>query len=126
TLEPLESDALRRVEPPTTIRVTAPPAIAPAAAVDPDWLVDHFHQTRDRYCDCVRRATGLDLAGVLITRPIHPPIRTLGGALLFLAAHDRRHIWQAAQVRNAVGFPRSLLESRHDRPENPLTSGQMR
>jgi hypothetical protein len=27
-----------------------------------------------------------------------------GGYFAFLAAHDRRHLWQARQVRQASGF----------------------
>jgi hypothetical protein len=105
-----ESEFLKRFEPPATIRIPAPPAVAPSASVDPDCLVDRFHNTRDRYVDAVRRASGLDLARILITEPIHATIRSLGGALALIAAHDRRHMWQAEQVRQTPGFPRSVLQ----------------
>jgi hypothetical protein len=29
----------------------------------------------------------------------------LGAYFHFILAHDRRHLWQARQVRNAAGFP---------------------
>jgi len=100
-----EFDALKQVEPPVTVPVAAPPALIPAPAVDPDYLVDSFHQRRDRYADAVRRGFGLDLPRIVIVEPVDPLIRTLGGALAFLAAHDRRHMWQAEQVRRASRFP---------------------
>ena len=111
-LDDAESDALKRVEPPATIRIPAPPSVAPVAAVDPDWLVDQFRCTRERYEKAVRMALGLDLPHIPIAEPVHPRIRSLGGTLEFLAAHDRRHMWQAEQVRNAPGFPHSPLTSR--------------
>ena len=105
--EPAELEALKLIEPPVTVRVSAPRAIVPVAAVDADCLVGRFHQSRDRYAEAVRRAFGLDLARILVVEPICPPIRSLGGTLAFLAAHDRRHIWQAEQIRSAPRFPRT-------------------
>jgi hypothetical protein len=29
----------------------------------------------------------------------------LGGQLLLTTTHDRRHLWQAEQVKNEAGFP---------------------
>ena len=81
-----ESALLKQLEPPVTIWACAPPAVVPAAAVDPDWLVEHFHQTRDRYADAIRRATGLDLPRILIVEPIFPVIRSLAGTFALVGA----------------------------------------
>jgi hypothetical protein len=104
-----EIDAVRLVEPPVSVRTVAAPVLLPAMAVDPERLVDRFHQTRDRYADAVRRASELSLARILIANPIHTFLRTLGGTLAFIAAHDRRHMWQAEQVRNKPRFPRAVF-----------------
>jgi len=32
---------------------------------------------------------------------------TVGTGLLIISAHDRRHLWQAEQVRRSEGFPQS-------------------
>jgi hypothetical protein len=109
--EQAESDALRWIEPPVTVAVAAPALTIPAPAIDPDWLVDQFHQTRDRYSEAVRRAFGLDLWRLRIVEPIYPPIVSLGGTLALLAAHDRRHMWQAERVRQAPRFPRAIFET---------------
>jgi hypothetical protein len=66
-------------------------------------------QARDRYLDTqaafltrLDRAAGLDLRNVKFKVP-EPPRTTvaLGTILAFLLAHERRHLWQAMQVRNA-------------------------
>ena len=109
--ERAEAEALRFIEPPVTIGESAPALAIPAAAVDPDWLVDQFHQTRDRYSDAVRRSLGLDLRRIRIVEPIYPLIVSLGGTLAFIAAHDRRHMWQAERVRQAPRFPRAIFDA---------------
>jgi len=109
--DPAELAALELLEPPVRIPACAPCALMPAPAVDPDWLVDHFRQTRDRYADAVRRAYGLDLPRVRIKDPLTPPIASLGGVLALIAAHDRRHMWQAERVRCALRFPRAVFSA---------------
>jgi hypothetical protein len=106
-----ESDALRLIEPPVAVRVSAPPLTIPGPGVDPGWMVDQFHQTRDRSSDAVRRAFGLDLRRIWIVEPIYPVIVSLGGTLALIAAHDRRHIWQAERVRQAPRFPRAMFDT---------------
>lgn len=103
-----EGRALREVEPPARVRLAALPALVPAAAVDPERLVDQFHRTRDRFADAVRRASGLDLSHIPIADPLYPMIHSLGGAIEMMAAHDRRHMWQAEQVRKQPRFPQAL------------------
>ena len=113
--EQAESEALRLIEPPVAAGVSAPPLTIPDAAVDPDCLVDEFHQSRDRYSDAVRRSFGLDLRHIRLVEPIYPLIVGLGGTLAFIAAHDRRHMWQAERVRQAERFPRAMF----DAPKSP-------
>ena len=104
-----EIDALKLVEPPVSVRTLAAPGLFPSGAVDPDRLVERFHQTRDCYADAVRRAFGLDFTRILIEAPVHSFLRTLGGTLAFIAAHDRRHMWQAEQVMKRPRFPRAVF-----------------
>jgi hypothetical protein len=116
-----ELDALKRVEPPVIARTAAPPALVPTAGVDPDQLVDHFFESRDRYAEAVRRAFGLDLPRILIAEPLAPLIHSLGGALAFLAAHDRRHMWQSERVRSAPHFPSAAFSDGGTRQIGLLT-----
>jgi hypothetical protein len=104
-----ELQALQLLEPPVTVGGPAPPETLPGAAIDPDWLVDSFHRTRDRYVDTVRRAAGLDLLGIRVVEPIYPAIVSLGGTLALIAAHDRRHMCQAERVMRSQRFPRAAF-----------------
>jgi len=104
-----EIEALQRFEPPVAIEVPAPAATMPSAAVEPDGLVDHFHQTRERYANAVIRAAGLDLVCIRVVEPVYPLIVSLGGTLALIAAHDRRHMWQAERVIQSARFPRVLF-----------------
>src|SRR6266545_284985 len=60
---------------------------------------------RDQLAERVRQADGLDLARVRTISPVNSLLRLpLGAYFNFILAHDRRHLWQARQVRNAPGF----------------------
>jgi hypothetical protein len=60
---------------------------------------------RDRLLERTCAAAGLDLRRAVVVSPVTRLFRLpLGGYLAFLAAHDRRHLWQARQVRAAPGF----------------------
>ena len=74
-----------------------------AAEVVPEFVV-----VRDQLAERVRQADGLDLAHVRTISPVNSLLRLpLGAYFNFILAHDRRHLWQARQVRNAPGFGQS-------------------
>jgi hypothetical protein len=100
-----EKAFLLQIEPPVRRKRSAAPQLRPVSAVDPDRLVDQFPQLREKYVQAVHSAARVDLANVTVENSIHPPVRSLGGIMAMLAAHDRRHLWQAERVRNAAGFP---------------------
>jgi hypothetical protein len=100
-----EKEYLTQLEPPVVFRANAPSALQPAEAVDPDRIVDQFTELRVRYGKSVQSVSGLGLPDILVAGSLHPPIKSLGGVIALLAAHDRRHFWQAERVRNASGFP---------------------
>jgi DinB family protein len=93
------------MEPPPKFRMRAPRLIrvAPAATRRSADIVPEFLRVRDQLADRVRRADGLDLAHVRVISPINRLLRMpLGGYFNFILAHDRRHLWQARNVRNAL------------------------
>jgi uncharacterized damage-inducible protein DinB len=68
-------------------------------------VLPEFVAMRDELAERVRRADGLDLRGNRTVSPVTRLLRMpLGAYLQFVIAHDRRHLWQARQVRNAPGF----------------------
>ena len=98
---------VRSMEPPPKRRMKTfkiflvpPGATHSAAQVLPEFL-----RVRDQLAERVRQADGLDLRRPRVVSPVTPLLRMpLGAYFAFVIAHDRRHLWQARQVREAPGF----------------------
>jgi hypothetical protein len=70
-------------------------------------VLPEFLAVRDQLAERVRRADGLDLKRIRTVSPVTRLLRLpLGAYLQFVIAHDRRHVWQARQVRNALSDSR--------------------
>lgn len=68
-------------------------------------VVAELTASRGRILERVGKSAGLNLKRAIVVSPVSRLIRVpLGAYLAFLAAHDRRHLWQARQVREASGF----------------------
>ena len=95
------------MEPPPKRRMGTFPIFAlPAGATYrlPEVLPE-FSAVRDRLAERVRQADGLDLKRQKAISPVNRLLRLpLGAYFAFVIAHDRRHLWQARQVRNTPGF----------------------
>lgn len=97
---------VRSMEPPPafrmrTFRLFQPPATAMRGGA----VVRALADSRDRLLERTRVAAGVDLRRAIVVSPVMRLFRLpLGGYLAFLAAHDRRHLWQARQVRQSSGF----------------------
>jgi hypothetical protein len=91
------------MEPPARIRMRSPEQFRPA---DPEILVraaEGFSASQDRLRRYIESASGRALTRVKITSPINPSVRySLYAALRILAAHQRRHLWQADRVRTLI------------------------
>lgn len=102
----LERLFIRAMEPPPRLRVRAPRYFQPAAVQSRDRVLGEFLEWQDRIAAMIQRADGLDLARVRHRSPVAPIFRySLGTSFAALLAHERRHLWQARQVRNHPGFP---------------------
>lgn len=56
--------------------------------------------------DLLREAAGIDLNRTRFVNPFIPLVRfTVGTGFLVIAAHERRHLWQAERVKANPGFP---------------------
>ena len=68
-------------------------------------VVPEFARVREQLAERVRQSDGLDLARIRTISPVNRLVRLpLGAYFEFILAHDRRHLWQARQVRHAPGF----------------------
>ena len=98
---------VRSMEPPLFRMKTVAPLAVPPSSHERDRVVADFLALRDQLADRVRQAAGLDLRRARVISPINRLIRLpLGGYFQFILAHDRRHLWQARQVRNALSASR--------------------
>ncbi|MGH7568450.1 MAG: DinB family protein [Gemmatimonadales bacterium] len=96
----------RSMEPPPRWRMRSPSVFRTSPAQRrADVVVPEFLAVRDRLAERVRRADGLDLTRVRVTSPASRFFRLpLGAYFGFVLGHERRHVWQARQVRNAPDF----------------------
>ena len=93
-------------EPPPRRRFRAFRAYRPPACLSPDTVMSAFSSWQDRLVERVKGADGLDLRRARRRSPILPIMKwSLGTMFALVLAHERRHIWQARQVRNERRFP---------------------
>ena len=94
-------------EPPPSIRLRTPAAARPPDDHPIEQVVAQFRAVQEELRQRIRAANGLDLARVKVTSPFVRALKMgLGSCFLFLAAHERRHLWQAWQVRRDARFPK--------------------
>ena len=93
-------------EPPVKLRVPAPKQYRPQPDLSKEKVVPEFLSIHDSILELIRDSNGLDLARVKVTVPFSKRIKfSLGQRFALLTAHDRRHLWQAWQVRKHPEFP---------------------
>jgi hypothetical protein len=67
-----------------------------------------FVRLHGQLASLLREGAQVDLNRARFANPFIPiVVMRAGTAFRMLAAHDRRHIWQAGNVRRAPGFPKS-------------------
>jgi hypothetical protein len=90
-------------EPPPRLRIPAPGILIPTPDKPMSEIVGEFIDWQDRIRESIGRADGLDLARARGRSPALPLIRwSLGALFAIVLAHERRHLWQARQVRNVM------------------------
>lgn len=94
------------MEPPVKWRIKTNRMFQPGPApLRRDAVLAELTASRGRILERVRQSEGLNLKRAIVVSPVSRLIRVpLGAYLAFLAAHDRRHLWQARQVREGSGF----------------------
>jgi hypothetical protein len=96
---------VRSLEPPVKprFRGKAPASIRPRVAPSLHDAVDQFLASQDEVRAFVRRYADIDLAGARFPNPFIRGVRfSLATGLHVIAAHERRHLWQAWRVRQAA------------------------
>jgi DinB superfamily len=93
------------LEPPVRprFRSKAPRTIRPRPAPSLDDSFEQFLTSQNEVRGFLQRYADIDLAGVLFPNPFLRGLRfSLATGLHVIAAHERRHLWQAWRVREAA------------------------
>ena len=96
---------VRTLEPPVKTRgpIKAPRAIRPRISPALHDAAGQFLASQEEIRAFLRRYANLDLTGVRFPNPFIRGLRfSLATGLHVLAAHERRHVWQAWRVRKAA------------------------
>jgi hypothetical protein len=96
---------IRQLEPPVRLRMPAPGRIVPAPRRAIGEAADAFLASLDRYRTALGAAARVEANVLRFANPFAPVRFTVGAGLVVIVAHDRRHLWQAWNVKAATGFP---------------------
>ncbi len=88
------------LEPPYRMKIATQPSFIPGAAASKGEILAVWNECHDGYEALAQECEGLDLDHAILTSPFDPKGRSrysVYAAFLILAAHERRHLWQAEQ-----------------------------
>jgi hypothetical protein len=99
---------VRSMEPPAKRKFKAPEIFRPRPGLPLDEVARGFFATQDEVMGLIREADGVNLARAKVASPVTKLLKlSLGQALALILTHERRHLWQAARVKNDPAFPRT-------------------
>ena len=91
------------LEPPVKHRSSAPAKIVPRPLTSRDEIMRGYHQAHDDIRGLIAAAAAIDVNRATFQNPFISIIRvSVATGLHVVAAHDRRHLWQAEQVELAL------------------------
>jgi len=97
---------------PVKRKFKAPKVFVPPPQADPEKTIGEYRRIAGEVRRLVLAANGLDLARLKVDLGALPaPLRAifkmpLGARFALIANHDRRHLWQAGEVRKHPMFPK--------------------
>jgi hypothetical protein len=96
------------LEPPVKRRGRAPSQVKPTSTLSRDEIVRRYHQAHEQLRQTVIDAATIDANRVTFANPFLKILRVkVSTGLHVIAAHDRRHLWQAESVTKDPLFPRN-------------------
>jgi hypothetical protein len=96
----------RLIEPPARFRMRTAIDKEPGPERPKRETLAGFRAYQVQYVDRLRQANGIDLSRSCVRSPLASWIRIpLGSAFASMAAHERRHLWQARKITEMAGFP---------------------
>ena len=100
---------VRMQEPPARFRTRTFEVLEPTRGLERGTVLEEFETLHEEIIVRINESGGLDRKKIRIRSVLDPRLRlSLGDWFAFLAAHGRRHVWQAERVRDALSpEPRS-------------------
>jgi hypothetical protein len=97
---------VRSMEPPVKMKFKAPKIFKPRPPQSLEATARDFFAVHDDVLRLIEAANGLNLARIKVASPVTRLFKfSLGQAFGLIATHDRRHLWQARQVKSDPAFP---------------------
>ena len=94
---------IKNVEPPVKRRLKAPGKWTPQSNIPVEKTVNDFIALKDKYIELLKRSDGVNIGKVKIPSPATDMIRFPVYIMFRInAAHQRRHLWQANNVKNGL------------------------
>ncbi len=94
---------LKTIEPPVPrmLRIKAPKKIVPRPGVPLTEAALQFFASQEEVRAFIEKEADLDLASIHFSNPFMPGVNfTVASGLYIIVAHERRHLWQARQIRD--------------------------
>ena len=99
---------IRYLEPPPRFRMPAPQSIMPPAGLRPLEVESEFNRLHLELRGFVIEAGRVNMGAIHFASPISSLLKiSLAEGCSILCAHDRRHLWQAEQIRSHRDFPQA-------------------
>jgi hypothetical protein len=94
---------IQSLEPPVKRRTSAPSKIKPRPVSKRDEILRAFRQAHDDLRQLIQQSATIDINRATFANPFFGMIKVkVATGFQVVAAHDRRHLWQAEQVEEAI------------------------
>jgi hypothetical protein len=104
---------IREMEPPPKRKIKAQKKVTPASQLKGTEVLKAFLAAHDQVRALIEEARDLDLNRIRFRNPFLRLLPwTVGTGLFIIGAHDRRHLWQAQQVLQAMEQPLLATKTR--------------
>jgi hypothetical protein len=99
---------IRSQEPPVKRRLKSPGPARPGSQLSRTEIVKRYHDAHEQVRALIRDAATIDANRATYPNPFLKMLRfKVATGLMILPAHDRRHLWQAEQVKKRPEFPKA-------------------
>ena len=96
----------RFLDPPYRVKSKAPEGILPPSNLKKSEVEAEFYRIRLDLRGFLLEASRVDMGSIRFASPLAGILKlNLAEGCLIMAAHDRRHLWQAENVLKSPGFP---------------------